>query len=82
MTTPPTMHVYELEIRNDDYRLLHHIRAVDEDDAVARGLAHWQRPIVRCTWRRQCKPWEVEEQIAKDKQPRPDPNDVRVVVNP
>lgn len=74
------MNVYELEIENADfgYRLLHHVRAEDDADAIARGLAHWGRPVLSVKFRRPCKPWEVAQQRIRDTQSKPDPNDIHI----
>ena len=75
------MNVYECEIENGaaGYRLLHHIRAENEADAVARALAHWERPVLAVSFRRPCKAWEVMDQRKRDAAPKPDPSDVRIV---
>lgn len=76
------MNVYEVEIENSEngYRLLHHLRAEDQADAIARATAHWQRPILGVSFRRKCKAWEITEQRLRDQQPKPDPSDVRIVL--
>lgn len=76
------MNVYEVEIENGEqgYRLLHHLRADDGADAVVRALAHWNKPVLSVAFRRPCKPWEITEQAARDRAPKPDPSDVRIVL--
>lgn len=79
----PRMNVYEVEVENaaQGYRLLHHLRATSISDAIARASDHWRRPIVCVTFRRVCKPWEVADQLARDRMPHPDPSDVRIVAS-
>ena len=73
--------VYECEIENAamGYRLMHHVRAVDEADAIARAAAHWGRAVLSVRFRRPCQAWEIMEQRRKDTAPRPDPSDVKIV---
>lgn len=75
------MNVYEIEIENAErgYRLLHHVRAEDDADAIARGLAHWKRPVLSVAFRRHCTLGETLEQKRRDRLPRTDPNDVRIL---
>lgn len=75
------MNVYEVEMENSEmgYRLLHHLRADDEVDAVTRATVHWNKPVLNVAFRRPCKAWEVMEQRVRDQQPKPDPSDVRIV---
>lgn len=75
------MNVYEVEIENSEmgYRLLHHLRATDEADAIARASAHWKLPILGVSFRRPCKPWEITEQRLRDQQPKPDPSHLKII---
>lgn len=74
--------VFEIEIENKarGFTLLQHVRADDELDAIARGSAHWKREILSVNFLRDCREGEEAEQRAKDLLPKPDAEDVKVVI--